>query len=178
MMGKEIKIEYYSKDPLTCKPYDPLASLAAGEIMRNIYTDHPDIKIEHVGSSAVPGCDGKGIIDLLLAVSESRFDEMKSYIDGLGFQKQSAKNNFPEDRPMRVGAYRFNDAVYNVHVHIIKDGAPEIEALIKFRDKLRSDENLVKQYIAEKKKILSLGINDSTDYSNAKTDFIKSILND
>lgn len=177
-MGKGIKIDIYNKDPLACKPYNPLAALAAGELMRHINAARPDIKIEHVGSSAVPGCDGKGIIDLLIAASENRFEEVKNYIDDLGFQKQASKNNFPEDRPMRVGAFNYMGTGYNVHVHIIKEGAPEIKDLLNFRDKLRSDENLVKKYIDEKKKILASGINDTVDYSTAKTDFIKSVLKD
>ncbi len=176
MMIRDIRIDTYYKDPLDCKPYNPQAAEAAWELICNFSAVYPDLLIEHVGSSAVPGCAGKGILDILVAVPEETFHEVRDYIDKLGFQKQEGKDPFPESRPMRVGAFTYKDIRYNVHVHIVKRGMPEVDALIKFRDKLRGNPALIREYINEKKKIIASGVLDSADYSNAKTDFIKSVL--
>jgi GrpB-like predicted nucleotidyltransferase (UPF0157 family) len=50
--------------PAACLPYDPRAQEVARKVARMIDHQLPDITVDHVGSTAVPGCAGKGEIDL------------------------------------------------------------------------------------------------------------------
>ena len=53
---------------------------------------------------------------------------------------------------------------------------PEIDSLLWFRDRLRADEIARAAYEAEKRRIISEGITDGVDYSEAKTAFIRRLL--
>ena len=99
-------------------------------------------------------------------------------LDQLGFQPQIGPEPFPESRPMRVGATTYRGKAYRVHAHVIRNGDREAQNLIKFRDRLRADAALVQAYQAEKLSILSSGITASTEYSKAKSDFIRAVLGD
>ena len=50
--------------PAACLPYDPRAQEVACKVARMINYQLPDITVNHVRSTAVPGCAGKGVIDL------------------------------------------------------------------------------------------------------------------
>ena len=50
--------------PAACLPYNPRAQEVARKVARMIDHQLPDITVDHVGSTAVPGCAGKGVIDL------------------------------------------------------------------------------------------------------------------
>jgi GrpB-like predicted nucleotidyltransferase (UPF0157 family) len=50
--------------PAACLPYDPRAQEVARKVARMINHQLPDITVDHVGSTAVPGCAGKGVIEL------------------------------------------------------------------------------------------------------------------
>jgi GrpB-like predicted nucleotidyltransferase (UPF0157 family) len=50
--------------PAACLPYDPRAQEVARKLARMINHQLPDITVDHVGSTAVPGCAGKDVIEL------------------------------------------------------------------------------------------------------------------
>ena len=94
--------------------------------MRMLQAALPDIEIEHVGSTAVPGCDGKGILDLMLLVPAGRLSDVCAIIDGMGFQHQSGGKRHPDDRPMREGSFTFDGSVFRLHVHLIPESSAEV----------------------------------------------------
>ena len=57
------------------RPWDARGPAAANSVIRVLQTALPGIEIEHVGSTAVPGCDGKGILDLMLLIPIGRLSE-------------------------------------------------------------------------------------------------------
>jgi len=57
-------LAYESRGPV-CEPFDPQASAAAAVVVQYLRKAVPGVSVEHVGSTAVPGCDGKGILDLM-----------------------------------------------------------------------------------------------------------------
>jgi GrpB-like predicted nucleotidyltransferase (UPF0157 family) len=133
-------------------------------------------RVEHVGSTAVPGCWGKGVVDLILLYPVSRLAEAREILDGLGFQQQSGPESFPETRPLGVGSVEYLGREYRVHVHVLEDGCAEASDVIKFRDLLRSNVGLRRAYEMQKRVLLSRGISESTQYSQAKREFIHTAL--
>jgi GrpB-like predicted nucleotidyltransferase (UPF0157 family) len=166
----------YESRPAACRNYDPRAAVVAQKVAESIAPHLPQIRVEHVGSTAVPGCAGKGIVDLMIAVPEGVMDAVKTTLEGLGFQRQTGRDPFPEDRPMRVGSMVHDGELFFVHVHAIAANSPEIEEMRFFRACLRSDPELLKAYVAQKREIISNGTTDPFDYTHEKGKFIKAVL--
>ena len=136
----------------------------------------PGIQVEHVGSTAVPGCDGKGILDLMLLIPDGRLGDVCSTIDGMGFQPQSGGKRHPDTRPMREGSFTFDGSVFRLHVHLIPENSAEVDRLRKFRDRLAANPELVVRYVEQKRRLVDARISDRSTYTLGKKAFIESVL--
>ena len=132
----------YTSRPVVCRDYDPRAVDVARQIAALLRSYLPDVLVEHVGSTSVPGCAGEGIVDLMVPVADGQMEQVKELLDGLGFQRQSGPDPFPEDRPMRIGAWVQGNETFLVHVHAIPATSPEVDAMRFFRACLRADPEL------------------------------------
>jgi GrpB-like predicted nucleotidyltransferase (UPF0157 family) len=158
------------------RPSEPVMSEVARRLATAIQNSEPALKVEHIGSTSVPGCGGKGIIDLAILYPEGLLARARETLDEMGFQRQGGPEPFPEERPMRVGCIEHGNRSYGIHAHVILLGSPEHEELVWFRDKLRSDAHLRRCYEERKHTILASGIRDSLEYCKAKGDFIVETL--
>ncbi len=163
----------YETMPAACLDDDPRAPQVAAHIGAAINLHLPNVIVEHVGSTAVPGCAGKGVIDLMLLYGDGRLEEAKSLLVALGFQPQNTRDPFPESRPMRIGAIEFEGSMFRLHVHVIAMDSPEVAEFRTFRDALRADPQMVADYVARKRQIIASGVTDSLDYSVEKGSFIQ-----
>jgi GrpB-like predicted nucleotidyltransferase (UPF0157 family) len=134
------------------------------------------LQVEHIGSTAVPGCWGKGIIDLLVTYAPGRLDSARETLDRMGFQRQQGPEAFPESRPMRVGSMEHFGRLYCLHAHVVEAGSEEARKLVQFRDLVRQDLDLRRAYDAEKRAILARGVTMGSEYSDAKGAFIRAAL--
>jgi len=169
-------IAAYESRPAECREYDHRAAAVARQIASLIYDHLPQVLAEHVGSTAVPGCAGKGTVDLMIPVPDGEMENVKGLLDRLGFQRQTNRDPFPEDRPMRLGAWDYDGATFLLHIHVIPADSPEVEEVRFFRACLRADAELLKIYVARKQEIIASGVTDSLDYCHAKGKFIKEVL--
>ena len=166
----------YASRSAECRDYDPRAAAVARQVAALISTRLPQVHAEHVGSTSVPGCAGKGIVDLLIPVPDGEMDNVKELLDRLGFQRQTGRDPFPEDRPMRVGSWVQDGETFLLHVHVIPASSPEVDEMRFFRACLRADPELMKAYVAQKRKIIAGGVTDSLEYCKAKGEFLKAVL--
>ena len=173
-----VAIGPYEQLPAICNEHDPRSFEVARRVADLIESHLPDVKVEHVGSTAVPGCAGKGVVDLMILYPPGRLPEVKDVLNALGFQHQTGRSPFPEERPLRPGSIGYDDTRFRLHVHVIPVDSPEVLELRTFRDRLRSEPMLLEQYVAVKRKIIAEGVTDSLDYSIRKGDFIAGILRD
>jgi GrpB-like predicted nucleotidyltransferase (UPF0157 family) len=171
-----ISILPYDAPPPRCDAHDPGATAAAAALAGFLRDRLPGAVIEHIGSTAVAGCAGKGIIDLVVLYPDGQLAAIRDQIDAVGFQRQTTRDPFPEERPMRTGAFEYQGRRYQVHVHVVAAGSSEAEDLRYFRECLRADPELRAAYVAYKKKILASGVTDSVDYAIAKGEFIRQCL--
>ena len=171
-----IKILPYEAGPPKCERYDDQAPAAAAVLADFLRRNVQGVIVEHIGSTAVLGCAGKGILDLMVIYPPGQLETVRDQIDAFGFQRQTTREPFPEERPMRTGAFEHQGRPYLVHVHVVSADSPEIEDVRYFRDCLRADAELRSAYVAFKKKLLAKGVADSTDYAIAKGDFIRQCL--
>jgi GrpB-like predicted nucleotidyltransferase (UPF0157 family) len=144
--------------------------------MRLLQAALPGIAIEHVGSTSVPGCEGKGILDLMLLIPAGHLNEVCEIVDGMGFQHQSGGKKHPDDRPMREGSFTFDGSVFRLHVHLVPEGSAEVDRLRKFRDRLVANPELVALYVEQKRRLIDAQISDRSTYTQGKKAFIESVL--
>lgn len=168
--------EYQHRKP-EFKPYDPAAVLAADEIIGLILERLPYLSIEHIGSTAVPGMPGKGSIDLMLVYPSGQLDSACALLEELGFQELYQDAPFLENCPMRFGSHQYDNRLYQIHVYVLSESAPEVHLLRAFRDRLRLDINFRAAYLDYKRSILSRGVIDSREYARLKGEFIRKAMN-
>lgn len=175
-MSMAIAIQEYPHQTPTYRDYDALAPVVAQALITAILETDPHLRVEHVGSSSVPGCGGKGYIDLLVIYTHGKLEVAKHALAKLGFQRQRSRDPFPEDRPMRVGSVEHEGQRYPIHAHVVAASSPEVEEMVWFRDQLRCDTELTHKYEAEKRRVLSAGVKDGVEYAERKGTFVQAVL--
>jgi GrpB-like predicted nucleotidyltransferase (UPF0157 family) len=172
----ELIIGPYPIQPPACVEYDPHWAEVARRIGERIRAFLPQVTVEHIGSTAVPGCAGKGIVDLMVLYPPGQLELVRDTVDALGFQRQTVGHLFPESRPMRVGAVQHKGSLFRTHLHVIAGDSTEAAALRAFCEMLRADPQKAAAYVAEKRAILAAGVIDSKAYTGMKGRFVEAML--
>lgn len=127
-------------------------------------------KIEHIGSTAVADLISKPTVDILLEIQKST--EVIEALKSIGYHYIPKPEN-PPPHMMFVKGYTpegFKGQAYHIHVRYPGDWDE-----IYFRDYLRNNAEIRKQY-GELKRILAVKYrNDRDGYTDAKTEFVKRI---
>jgi GrpB-like predicted nucleotidyltransferase (UPF0157 family) len=129
--------------------------------------------IEHIGSTSVPGLRAKPIVDLLAPVQS--LDYAQSAIPVL---QQEGWLFWAEDpnRHYRLWFLRPHPSARTHHLQIVQQGSSDFTALISFRDALRDHPDLLKAYADLKKALAASHRTDRDAYTNAKSEFVRSVL--
>jgi GrpB-like predicted nucleotidyltransferase (UPF0157 family) len=138
------------------------------------------LKIEHVGSTAVPHCGGKGILDLLALYKSDQLDATRNYLIGMGFGSQGREftRAWPAERPMLLGSFDWGGDRFLIYIHIVHEASDEVRRFREFRDRLRQEPRLAAKYCATKRRIVSEGVIDTDEYAAQKRSVIHEILGD
>lgn len=110
------------------------------------------ISIEHVGSTSVLGMNAKPVIDIDVVVEDrEQFLRLKVQLEKLGYVHEG-------DRGIS-GREAFDDSKVPIqieqHLYVCQKDNAELLRHLKFRDKLRANPELVKEYNGIKQEILS-----------------------
>jgi GrpB-like predicted nucleotidyltransferase (UPF0157 family)/ribosomal protein S18 acetylase RimI-like enzyme len=127
-------------------------------------------RVEHIGSTAVPGLAAKPIIDVLLVV-EDPADE-PAYLPALeaaGYALRVREPDFYEHRMLRTPAG-------DLHLHVFADDSPEIGRYLVLRDRLRRDEADRELYAAAKRRLAARRWPTMQHYAEAKSAVIEAII--
>jgi GrpB-like predicted nucleotidyltransferase (UPF0157 family)/predicted ester cyclase len=125
------------------------------------------LRIEHIGSTSVPGLTAKPIIDILLVVAH--VDDDDAFLPRLVDAGFVLRRREPDHRLLRTPAR-------DVHIHVFSAGAQEIRDYLDFRDWLRVDEVSRKRYEAVKRELARLPWRDGNQYAIAKTAIVSDLL--
>jgi GrpB-like predicted nucleotidyltransferase (UPF0157 family) len=128
------------------------------------------LRIEHVGSTAVPGLAAKPIIDILLAVPNSA-DEAQ-YAPPLEQAGYRLRIREPEWHEHRMFKGPHND----VNLHVFSMGCPEVDRMLAFRDRLRTSASDRELYSRTKQDLASQKWKYTQNYADAKTAVVEEIL--
>jgi GrpB-like predicted nucleotidyltransferase (UPF0157 family) len=129
------------------------------------------IRIDHIGSTSVPGLDAKPVVDIQISVkSFTPEDPYQIPLDKLGYFLR-------EDNTDKTELYfREKPGGKRTHIHIAKAGSWSEQTLLLFRDYLRVHPYDAKRYAKLKYKLAEKYQDDRPGYTNAKTSFVWSIL--
>ncbi len=126
--------------------------------------------LEHVGSTSVRGLVAKPIIDMVLAVVDSRCEA--DYLPGLeaaGFVLRVREPGWHEHRMFKGPA-----ADSNLHVFTI--GSAEVARMLAFRDRLRADDASRDRYASEKRRLARRSWAFVQHYADAKSEIVEEII--
>jgi GrpB-like predicted nucleotidyltransferase (UPF0157 family) len=130
-------------------------------------------RVEHVGSTSVAGLSAKPVIDMLAPVrslAEAQDAVRVLEADGWLF--------WPEDpcRHYRLWFLRPRPEARTHHLHVIEHDHPHARALLVFRNALRADPTLCRDYARLKVDLAHQHGDNRNAYSNAKSDFVEQVL--
>ncbi len=159
-----VGIELRDYDPAWPAAYESEASrlrVALGERV---------VRVEHVGSTSVPGLLAKPIIDIVLEVPDST-DE-GAYVEDLetvGYVLRIREPGWFAHRLLRGPGERVN-------LHVFSRGCPETERMVRFRDHLRASDAARALYARTKLELATPSWHTVQDYADAKTPVIQEIM--
>jgi GrpB-like predicted nucleotidyltransferase (UPF0157 family) len=128
------------------------------------------VLVEHVGSTAVPGLVAKPIIDIVLAVTDSA-DEAAyvAALEAAGYALRIREPDWCEHRVLK-------SAARDVNLHVFSTGCPEIERMLVFRDRLRTDPAERDHYATVKRALAARRWRHVQNYADAKTAVVDEIV--
>jgi GrpB-like predicted nucleotidyltransferase (UPF0157 family) len=158
--------------PITLAEYDPdWPELFAREARRvQGVLGETALRIEHVGSTSVPGLAAKPIIDMVLVVPDSA-DE-PSYVPALqaaGYRLRIREPDWFEHR-------LFKGPDTDINLHVFSSGEAEIDLMLGFRDWLRANPADRDRYLQTKRELAQRTWRHVQHYADAKTAVIQEIM--
>jgi 5-(carboxyamino)imidazole ribonucleotide synthase len=161
----------YERQTAVVHEWDPRTEIVARRIAELVRARRPELTVEHIGSTAVPGLPGKGIVDLSIETEPAEIPGIVAMLYDLGFQPQPGPDPWPPTRPMPVGSYDLDGERFRIHLHVQPKGG-DFPRDIAFRDALRNDPELKRQYAELKRGITKGGPVDGFRYTHSKTTWI------
>ena len=171
------------KEKYIFKPSNPIFPGLFEKEKERIEKSLGNIRIEHVGSTAVAGLGGKGIIDILIVAPKEEWETVSGKLKALGYEykkKDEVRENqrlfFMANLPDKELGTRL------YHIHLAYPGGIEQKRMIGFRDFLRSHPKEAEEYSEIKKKASEESQKFSTKnemrdaYSQTKEEFIEKFL--
>ncbi|MFI0423571.1 GrpB family protein [Spongiactinospora sp. 9N601] len=128
------------------------------------------LRVEHVGSTSVPGLCAKPIIDMLLVVPDSA-DE-SAYVPPLeaaGYRLWIREAEWLEHRLLK-------GPDTDINMHVFSEGVGEIDRMLRFRDRLRADEADRNTYADAKRELARRTWRHVQHYADAKTSVVQDIM--
>lgn len=162
-----------SRRPVEIVEYDEGWPLTFNRIRARVgpVIESDGARMEHVGSTAVPGLAAKPIIDVDVVVASAadivrvtdRLGELGYACDGdLGVAGRLAFTA-PADEP-------------DHHLYLVLDGSQPYRDHIDLRDYLRNHSAEAERYAARKRQLADIARNDREMYTAAKAEFITELL--
>ncbi|WP_006246192.1 dephospho-CoA kinase [Mycolicibacterium tusciae] len=167
-------------------PSDPSWPDQARRIAARLNTacGHRAVRIDHIGSTAVPGVDAKDVIDMQVTVASLEMaDELADPLASAGYVSRpiSADVSKPDARSTVAAFDHTNDeSLWHkrlhcsadpgrpTNVHIRVDGWPGQQFALLFVDWLRANPSVQADYLALKRRVAAEAHADAGAYADAK----------
>jgi GrpB-like predicted nucleotidyltransferase (UPF0157 family) len=173
-----VRCGMHERDHHIVKPYDieaPEKFAASRKSLLDLVTF--PIKVEHIGSSAVPGLGGKRVIDMMVLCEKRLMSEVVRLLESSGYKfiPAEGRGTFPE-RYFISGWFPYKKSKFHVHYHITFSGSSEHHDKLIFRDYLRRHGDSAEQYYELKSRHCVVDGTDVTVLPFDKEPFVSSVL--
>jgi GrpB-like predicted nucleotidyltransferase (UPF0157 family) len=159
-------------EPIVLDPHDPTWLVAAAEEGQRIQAACSDkiLRVEHIGSTSVPGLIAKPVLDLMPVIRryEDGIDCIEA-IRGLGYW-------YAGDFGIPGRHYFVKGSPRTHHTHMLVEGSKEAIRHLAVRDTLRRDPVMRERYAMLKKDLAAKFVDNREAYSNAKGDLMREIF--
>jgi GrpB-like predicted nucleotidyltransferase (UPF0157 family) len=159
-------------------PYDPNWPVMFEEEAQRLRRalGHVAVRIDHHGSTAVPGLSAKPVIDIQLSVANLQpLDAYGRQLETLGYTHLV----HPDDAFCPF-FYRPAGWPHTHHVHVVQAGGHEERRTLAFRDYLRNHDDVARDYERLKDRLMTeLQPTDAASreaYAAAKADFVERVV--
>ncbi len=130
------------------------------------------LRIEHVGSTSVPGLAAKPIVDIVMIVAD--VTDEAAWVDDLvaaGY-RQVIREREPDwwDHAVLKGPDT------NINLHVFSAGCPELERMVGFRDWLRTHDDDRELYESAKRELIRREWTYVQEYADQKTAVVEEIV--
>jgi GrpB-like predicted nucleotidyltransferase (UPF0157 family) len=153
--------------PIVLVDYDPAwAERFEHERQRIEAALGPDARrVEHIGSTSVPGLAAKPIIDIVVEIDDLDDESITARLESAGYVQRVVE---PGHRMLRTPGR-------DVHVHLWSVAGGELRRHLLFRDWLRADPAGRARYVEVKRELAAREWTDTNDYAQAKSEVIAEI---
>jgi GrpB-like predicted nucleotidyltransferase (UPF0157 family) len=131
-------------------------------------------RIDHIGSTSVPGLASKDVIDVQITVPDGEaMRRAATTLEGLGWRRAVAFRDHPvpglpvADAEWRKELFGEPEGERRIHVHVRVQGKANQRYALLFRDYLRSHPDAASSYLQVKRGLAALAP-DSGAYADAK----------
>jgi GrpB-like predicted nucleotidyltransferase (UPF0157 family) len=128
------------------------------------------LRIEHVGSTSVPGLAAKPVIDVDLVVADS--SDESAYVPQLEAAGYVLRIREPDWFEHRL----FKGPDTNVNLHVFSEGCIEVEKMVAFRDWLRTHDDERELYASAKRELAAREWKYVQNYADAKSVVVQEIV--
>jgi GrpB-like predicted nucleotidyltransferase (UPF0157 family) len=159
--------------PIEVAAYDPAWPVRFGELGRELRAGLGAValRIDHIGSTSVPGLAAKPIIDIQVSVAD--FEPLAAYrlpLEQLGYVYRA-------DNPERTKRYlREPPGRRRTHLHVRRAGRFSEQWALLFRDYLRAHAEVAAEYAAVKQRLALQFRDDRRAYVDAKEPLLWEII--
>jgi GrpB-like predicted nucleotidyltransferase (UPF0157 family) len=157
-------IEIHDYDPTWPQLYEQEAAR-----IRMVLGDRV-VRIEHAGSTSVPGLPAKPIIDIVLEVPDS--SEEAAYVpdmEAAGYVLRIREADWFQHR-------LFKGPGTNINLHTFSANCPEVDQMLRFRDWLRGDAADRDLYTDTKRGLAARNWKYMQQYADAKTVVVLDVM--
>jgi len=132
------------------------------------------LRIEHVGSTSVPGLIAKPVIDIVLAVADS--GDEPAYVPPLEAAGYFLRIREADWHQHRLLCRRLQAPDASAKLHVFSSDCPEIARMLAFRDWLRCNAGDRELYARTKRALAQQEWNYMQNYADAKTAVVGEIM--
>ena len=144
------------------------------ELLASIFKNNI-IRIEHFGSTSIPGLSAKPIIDIMVFVHD--IDKVEQYNDEMKKSGYTAKGENGMDGRRYFVKFKDDMVNHSHHVHIYQEnGNPFINEAFLFRDYLRVNKEALERYATIKKELSKQFYFEPLSYTDGKHDCVMEIV--
>jgi GrpB-like predicted nucleotidyltransferase (UPF0157 family) len=157
-------------EPIDVVPYDPRWPADFASWRLRILSVLTPRRIDHVGSTSVPGLAAKPIIDIQVSVDD--MENEAAYVPAIESVGVQLRNRDAEHRYFRP----FADRPRDVHVHVCNHGSEWQRRHLLFVAYLREDAGARSDYATAKELAATRWADDRIAYTEAKNEVIRHIM--